>query len=795
MGGKYPVSLDSFAADSLSSTDAQSNSDLRVKILQKKDKLIASAQKSLQKGQIAKAIKDYEKVLGLAPDDVRNRQKLAELYNRSGNARQGIEEFEKVGKYYTDNGFYLKAIAVFKQIQKIDPTKVEVYHRLAELNCKQGLIGNALAEYRSLVVYYEKKHDTEEIVGVLQKMKEIDPENLNIRVKLAEVYGLMEMKDEALEDFQEVLAVLQEKGQGAKILKLHEIFYNLFPDEPAIIAGLGEALITQGETDKGIALLQELLQADPSHGGALRSLALGYHQRGDYEEEFQILESLLEETPGDLSLRQKQILSCLDGKSHQKALDLLEEHKSSFLEADQLGALKLYYEQLREQLPDEERVVASLHTIYEATGEGGKLFDVLSSGESEEEPAPAEATSLVEDGASPPESGDEADIDMPEDVAADLASVVESQGDSESLEEPEEEMSLSFLEETAETDEQNAAPEDENVELDLDLDLDFDLDEDLEELSLTEVEIEGVAEVQEADLSADEDLEKITASAGSAPGDGEGGDLDLALDVEEEASQPVACSPAEIESSLEEATFYVQQGLFDEAEAICGKLLESAPEASAVSEMLEQIRGLRSESAGKDSGEGFFDLASEVLDEIDIPQSESTSSRNDRFGLEGEFSKFKKGVEAQIDSDDAEAHYNLGIAYKEMGLIGDAIAEFDHAMRDPARTVDCLTLKGMCFVEKGEFESAEETLKYGFESEGLSEVQRISLSFELGLLYEAWGRPLDALEEYRNVADSDMFFRNVGERIEALKAQLGLDDPEDDNDSSAGDKKNRVSYV
>ncbi len=769
-----------------------------MKILQKKDKLIASAQKSLQKGQIAKAIKDYEKVVEIAPDDVRSRQKLAELYNRAGNSRQGIEEFEKVGKYYTDNGFYLKAIAVFKQIQRIDPARVEVYHRLAELNGKQGLIGNALAEYRSLVAYYEKKQDTSEVVGVLTKMKEIDPENLNVRVKLAEVYALTGMKDEALDDFQEVLSVLQQKGQATKILKLHEIFYQFFPDEPVVAAGLGNALILQGESDRGIALLQELLQAEPSCAEARHGLALGFRQKGDYEQECRVWEGLLESSPGDLGLRQKQIQASLDGEKYRKALDLLEDHKSSFLEADQLASLKAYYERLREEMPDEERVTASLHTIYEATGEGCKLPDVLAPGCTEDPSGPEGRQLAVENETCCP-AGD-TDSVQSEGAVAEPASVVAAQADPERLEETEEEMSLSFLEETAEESEPAAAVDDsadQSVELDLDLDLDFDLEEDIEESSLPGAGDASGEDAPERALPVNQKLEPLADSAGAPSGEAEevGFDLDFDLEEEDEAPKSAPLSPSEIESNLEEASFYLQQGLLEEAEAICRKLLESAPGSSLVEEMLQQIGGLRGETGGKDSSEGFFDLNAEVLDEIDIPRTESQPLRKDRFCPEGEFSKFKKGVEAQIDSDDAEAHYNLGIAYKEMGLLVDAIAEFDQALKDSARTVDCLTLKGMCFVEKGEFASAEATLKSGLGSEGLSEVQRISLYFELGLLYEAWGRPLDALEGYRNVAATDMFFRNVGERIEALKAQLGLEEPEEEDGSSEDGKKDRVSYV
>ena len=86
----------------------------------KKDKFLESAQKFIAKGQIDRAIRDYEQVVALDPNDIRHRQKLAELLVRANRNLEAIGEYETIGKYYADNGFYLKAIAVYKQIQKLD---------------------------------------------------------------------------------------------------------------------------------------------------------------------------------------------------------------------------------------------------------------------------------------------------------------------------------------------------------------------------------------------------------------------------------------------------------------------------------------------------------------------------------------------------------------------------------------------------------------------------------------------------------------------------------------------------
>ena len=84
-----------------------------------KDKLLASAQKALQKGQTTRAIKDYQKVVELDPKDIRSRQKLADLCSKAGQNENALEAYEVVAKYYDENGFYLKAIAVLSRCRRL----------------------------------------------------------------------------------------------------------------------------------------------------------------------------------------------------------------------------------------------------------------------------------------------------------------------------------------------------------------------------------------------------------------------------------------------------------------------------------------------------------------------------------------------------------------------------------------------------------------------------------------------------------------------------------------------------
>ena len=82
----------------------------------KKDKFLESAQRFVLKGQLDKAIKDYQQVVALEPKEIRYQQRLAELLVRESRKEEAIAQYEGIGKHYAENSYFLKAIAVYKQI-------------------------------------------------------------------------------------------------------------------------------------------------------------------------------------------------------------------------------------------------------------------------------------------------------------------------------------------------------------------------------------------------------------------------------------------------------------------------------------------------------------------------------------------------------------------------------------------------------------------------------------------------------------------------------------------------------
>jgi tetratricopeptide (TPR) repeat protein len=229
-----------------------------------RDKLFESAQKNLKKKQVAKAIKDYVKIVELDPADVRSRQKLAELYVRTNKNTEAYEQYESIAKYFSSNGFYLKAIAIYKQMQRLDPSQVSLFNRLAELNEKQGLVGNAMTEYRNLVDYYGRNGMIADEIKTLEKMRDLDLNlnlnNLNVRVKLAEIYARNERKDDGYTELESVLEILSDKGDFDKILKLYKMFLPLYPNNKKLQMGLALAFYEKNDYGRGVQILENLLK-------------------------------------------------------------------------------------------------------------------------------------------------------------------------------------------------------------------------------------------------------------------------------------------------------------------------------------------------------------------------------------------------------------------------------------------------------------------------------------------------------------------------------------------------------
>ena len=132
--------------------------------------------------------------------------------------------------------------------------------------------------------------------------------------------------------------------------------------------------------------------------------------------------------------------------------------------------------------------------------------------------------------------------------------------------------------------------------------------------------------------------------------------------------------------------------------------------------------------------------------------------------------KFKQGIADNVEEEDHQSHYDLGVAYKEMGLLDEAIAEFQKALRAPTNRVPTYEALGQCFMEKEQVAMAATILSRALHEKGVTEDQLVGVLYLLGRCAEARGQREQAIEYYQRVFVLDIQFRDVGERLVAVES-------------------------
>jgi pilus assembly protein FimV len=174
-------------------------------------------------------------------------------------------------------------------------------------------------------------------------------------------------------------------------------------------------------------------------------------------------------------------------------------------------------------------------------------------------------------------------------------------------------------------------------------------------------------------------------------------------------------------------------------------------------------------SIAEDAGAPAFDLAAELSEALtDATPATRAGASTDQEGFSSLFSEFKRGVSRTLGEGDVETHFDLGIAYREMGLLDDAIGEFHYALGSAVRRLDALHMMGLCALDVGRASDAIGHLEQALASPDVPAERETALRFDLGRAQEAAGDRDRALDAFRRVAELDAEFQDVGARIEAL---------------------------
>jgi tetratricopeptide (TPR) repeat protein len=931
-------------------------------------KLKQDADAAEKKGDFAKAIELLKQIVQDNPRDWQNVNRIGDLFAKLNKLKEANDQYVKVARYYADDGFYLKAIAVWKKVLKNDPSLIEGLVSLGELYARQGLVADAKQTYGSVIDEYVKRNRVREAGEVLRKLAEVDPTDMKVRIRLAEHYGREGNLGKAAEEYAAIADELIKKGHPSEALQLIEKALRSGPRSPKLLAAAAQVLIAQKDHARAIELLEEARRAAPADRDVSLRLAEAYLGSRRAQEARRVLEALLQRDGNDQDARQQlgmvyafegrydeafdQLLPVVDKlverrqidrgaallqqlvqrnpqhiKSLTKLAELYRQSKNDMLVAQTYGQMVEAFmatgahepaagilDMLVQLEPHNDQHRSKLRWLREqkgVTGSGGFEVDLQPAAPAGAKAAPGRAAIVELSGPLSPDDqefisehlaegrvfrkyglGDKARDQFeavlgrfPDNVEAlsELVEIFKEKGDNAAAGQR-----LRVMAEVhrlkGEADKAARATADADAlvgpvaappaapaappaapvpvvpvpaaprgpaprtappiavapppEMEMDIAV-----EETAPAAPVEEELEYVPELEPTPQAPEFDVSDLGPPGGELSGqflEEAPPPPEQPFDLEEAPPpppvvglrvQPAAAAatpapagldmPADVRRSLDEIESYVSMGFVDDARGVLAeagarlaafpaalqKLAELGLELEAPSEMDSLLGGEAEEPApaggaeeplqlpedflsftpstslptapepeAAPTGDGdAFDLASElgglfgaqpaVAEEA--PAAPAGTDLGDA-SLSDIFREFQKGVDKQLGKEDYETRYNLGIAYKEMGLVDEAIAEFQLAAKDEGRMLECASMLGICFIEKGMPKLAVKWFEKGLQAPGRSDEEYQGLRYDLASALEQAGEGGRALALFTELYGQDASFRDVAEKVRQL---------------------------
>jgi len=195
----------------------------------KKEATLERARKLTDSGQYAEAIEAWRQLLDDSPNDANVYNTIGDLASKSNANAEAIVAYNKAARFFLQEGFHLKAIAVYKKVLKLEPDRAEIYTLLGDLNVVRGLMNNAVADYLSSAKLFLKAGKSMNALTLFRKIAKVDPQNMDVRLRVAELCLKEKLKDVAIEEFLCVGKEYQRQGRANEARTLYAKILGLVP--------------------------------------------------------------------------------------------------------------------------------------------------------------------------------------------------------------------------------------------------------------------------------------------------------------------------------------------------------------------------------------------------------------------------------------------------------------------------------------------------------------------------------------------------------------------------------------
>ena len=777
-----------------------------------KNKILSAAQKHIQKGNYDKAIRELKKLTEEDPKDVRTLLKIGDLYTKKGAMDEAIQVYQQVAEFYSEQGFFLKAVAVYKTVMKHVPTHLDVVNKLAELYEHLGLVQEAMGQFQSIALLHEQNGSPKLALDALTRMVDLDPANIASRVRLAEAFSKQDMLQEAANEFSEAAEALRDQDRIADYIKVAERLVYHAPNRTDVIKDLARIYLQHNDTKRALAKLQLAFQVAPDDVETLTMLAAAFQEEGEttktlfvYRELVKaynsqnktndamvIYQRILELDPDDheaknalglvpkppsiapaKAARPRSTINAgqTDSKPEQGAKDTNEEVEKLLTETEvyvKYGLHKKAIEHLRNILDidaDHIEVHERLASLYQKTSEKEhevetwvKLIRIYSNANDEAgaEKARVKLKSLrPEHPAVEPSYNFDDAFEEEFDVDMSTGSFDAGALQSELASDTSDGVEIDF--DRTSNDEENPFSEVSNF------DVDFDIDSGTGDISFEVSEPES-----KRDSASAADVLRTPAGAVDPADFGENAIIGYTMETPiNELPSADAEKIANFEEDLDAAELFVDQEMYEDARSMLDAVLEKAPAYPRAIELKTKLDLLAANTSSNMDDAIRDSMESASTGELNLPSSIDKGlpiAENDSF-ME------RSAPIDESDESELESRFDLALAYREMGMLEEAIVEFQIASQAPSKTLESYIEIGRCFIEQGDSISAVGYFFNAIDS-GASEEMTIELHYEIGCAYESANDFDLALHWFETAHESNPQFKDVAERISSVNTRL-----------------------
>lgn len=270
----------------------------------KREQILQEAEKLAARGKLDAAVREYRRALDQGPADTTTLNKLGDLLVRANRIDEAIDVYQRIAEHFAADGFFLKGIAIYKKINRLDPQRTDIYERLADLYFKQGLVVEGRQQLVTLADWFLRSRRLEDGIRTYRKLVELEPTNFQARAKLVDL--LIQAGDvrEVGLQIEALSRALLGRGMLDEAVKLCHRALELGPAAADAIAPCVEALVTAGRPQDGVNLAEAAIRQGGAAPELRQALARSLAEAGEHRRARTLLEELLPEVGEDTRIIQ-----------------------------------------------------------------------------------------------------------------------------------------------------------------------------------------------------------------------------------------------------------------------------------------------------------------------------------------------------------------------------------------------------------------------------------------------------------------------------------------------------------